>query len=316
VEYKDYYRILGVDKKASPDEIKKAFRKLAVQYHPDKNAGNKEAEEKFKLINEAHEVLGNPENRKKYDTLGENWNRFQQPGGAQPGRGFEGFSSQGGNSFQFEGDLNDLFGNAGGNDFFEAFFGKSSGRSQGGQRRQRAEFKGHDYEATAEITLEEAFHGTTRIIGVHDEKLRITVKPGAYDGQLLRIKGKGAAGSNEKNRGDLYVRIHVLPHPTFQRREDNLYTTSIIDIYTAVLGGEAIVPTISGKIKINVPPGTQPDKTIRVKGKGMPVAGKEAIYGDLYVQLRVSIPEKLAPEEKKLFEKLKDLRTEKEVKQN
>jgi curved DNA-binding protein len=315
VEYKDYYRILGVDKKASQDEIKKAFRKLAVQYHPDKNPGNKEAEEKFKLINEAHEVLGNPENRKKYDTLGENWNRFQQQGSAQPGSGFEGFSSQGGNSFQFEGDLNDLFGNAGGHDFFEAFFGKSAGRSQG-QRRQRAEFKGHDYEANAEITLEEAFHGATRIIGVHDEKLRITVRPGAYDGQLLRIKGKGATGSNEKNRGDLYVRIHVLSHPMFQRRNDNLYTTTVIDLYTAILGGEAVVPTISGKVKIKVPAGTQPDKTIRVKGKGMPVAGKENMYGDLYVQVRVSIPEILTTEERKLFEQLKNLQTEKEVKQN
>jgi curved DNA-binding protein len=220
MEYKDYYKILGVDKKASQDDIRKAFRKLALKYHPDKNPNNKEAEEKFKLVNEANEVLSDPEKRKKYDELGENWNRFE----GQPGGGF-GRTGPGGGSFHYEGDINDLFGGehgSGFSDFFEAFFGQAGSRS-GRRTRTQSEFKGQDYETQFDITLDEAYHGTSRVVNVHNEKLRVTTKPGAYEGQLLRIKGKGAEGSSAAHRGDLYVRIHIEPHPIFQRRSDDLY---------------------------------------------------------------------------------------------
>jgi curved DNA-binding protein len=308
MEYKDYYKILGVDKKASQDEIKKAYRKLAIQYHPDKNPGNKEAEEKFKLINEANEVLGDEGKRKKYDELGENWNRYQQPG--QQGGGFDwsAYEQGGRGTYYQEGDLNDFFG-AGGSgfsDFFEAFFGGGGGNRSGRQGRS-ADFRGSDYEAEMEISLDEALNGTSRIINLQNEKIRITTKPGAYEGQLLRIKGKGAKGSREGQHGDLYVRVHVKPHPLFRRKDDDLYTTHTIDLYTAVLGGDAVVKTLDGAVKIKVPSGTQNDRTIRVKGKGMPVYGKAGTHGDLYIQLKISIPEKLSSEEKKLFEQLKNL---------
>lgn len=303
MEYKDYYKILGVDKKASQDEIKKAFRKLAVKYHPDKNPGNKEAEDMFKLINEANEVLGNPESRKKYDTLGENWNRYQEVPHDQYHQGGTG------GGFGFEGDFSDLFGDSnGGNysDFFSAFFGQGAGETGGRQRRRsRTSFRGGDYEAEVEISLEEAFHGTSRIIQVHDEKIRISPKPGAYDGQLLRIRGKGAAGSTEKDRGDLYVRIRVRPHALYERRENDLYFTKEVGLYTAILGGEAIIETLSGAIKVKIDPGVQNGKTIRIRGKGMPVYGKQQHYGDLYVRLQVSIPVSLDSEERKLFEQLR-----------
>jgi curved DNA-binding protein len=294
VEYKDYYKILGVDKKAGQEEIKKAFRKLAVQYHPDKNPGNKEAEDKFKSVNEAHEVLGDPDKRKKYDELGENWNRQTQ----QPGGGFQGY---------YEGDLNDLFGQgSGGNfsDFFEAFFGKRT--SSRGQRQR--EYRGQDYEAEMQISLEEAFQGTSRIIKVHDENLRITIKPGAYEGQLLRIKSKGAHGSSEQHRGDLYVRLRVMPHPVFRRKGNDLYASHSVDLYTAVLGGDTIVTTLSGKVKVKIASGAQNGKTIRIKGKGMPDSARSGIVGDLYLELQILVPENLTKEERKLFEQLRKLR--------
>lgn len=319
MEYKDYYKILGVDKKASQDQIKKAYRKLAVQYHPDKNPGNKEAEEKFKLINEANEVIGDPEKRKKYDELGENWNRFQQSGqGGQQGGGFDwsSFGGQGGGTYYTESDVNDMFGSQGGNgfsDFFEAFFGRGS-RQRAGQ--QQSHFKGGDYEAETEVSLEEAYKGTSRIIQVHNEKLRITIRPGAYDGQLLRIKGKGAEGSSDKYRGDLYVRIRLRPHPIFTRRGDDLYATQIIDLYTAVLGGDVYVNTLGGKVKVKTPAGTQNGATIRIRGKGMPKSDAPEQAGDLYLQWQVNIPANLSEKEKQLFEQLRKLQAEQQVKQN
>jgi curved DNA-binding protein len=315
MEYKDYYKILGVDKKATQDEIKKSYRKLAVQYHPDKNPGNKEAEEKFKLINEANDVLGDPEKRKKYDALGENWNRFQQAGENQPGGGFDWSSFAGDGKNHYEGDFRDMFGEGGsGADFFETFFGTGNKRT-GRNARGSAGFKGHDYETEVGISLEDAFQGTERIIQVHEEKLRITIRPGAYDGQLLRIKGKGASGSSSEHRGDLYVRIRMMPHPMFRRSGDDLYSTHSIDLYTAVLGGDAVVRTLSGAVKVKIPAGTQNNKTIRIKSKGMPVYDKAGKFGDLYVQVLVSIPTEMKPEERKLFEQLKKLQDEK-AKQN
>jgi len=303
MDYKDYYKVLGIDKKASQDEIKKAFRKLAVKYHPDKNKDNKAAEEKFKQVNEANEVLSDPEKRKKYDELGENWRQYEHAGG-RPGGGPRPGNGRNG-PFTFEGDYSDIFGQGGGSgfsDFFEQFFGRGA---PGGERQsgRSAGFKGTDYQAEMEVTLEEAFHGTHRLIELENEKLRIATKPGAYEDQLLRIKGKGGKGN--KGNGDLYVRVHVAPHPRYTRKGDDLYTTHNIDLYTAVLGDSSIVDTLSGQIKVKIAPGTQSGQTIRVKGKGMPVYGKENIFGDLYVQLQVHIPERLTDRQRELFEQLK-----------
>ena len=301
MEYKDYYKVLEVDKKATQEEIKKAFRKLALKYHPDKNKDNKEAEEKFKLVNEANQVLGDPEKRKKYDELGENWSYFDQSG--NPNQGYTRGRPTGGQQYYYEGEDGNPFGGSesGFSDFFEQFFGGGGGRRSG----RRTDFKGGDFQTEMEITLEEAYQGTSRIIQLEDEKLRITTKPGAYDGQLLRIKGKGGKGSSAQHHGDLFVRIRILPHGAFTRKGDDLYTTQSIDLYTAVLGGEIIVTTMAGKVKAPIAPGAQNGKTIRIKGKGMPVYEKAGTFGDLYIQLHVRIPENLTPRQKELFEQLK-----------
>jgi curved DNA-binding protein len=303
MDYKDYYKILGVDKKASQEDIKKAYRKLAIKYHPDKNKdNNKAAEEKFKLVNEANEVLSDPQKRKKYDELGENWRQYENTGAGQSsGRRGNG---QGG-PFSYEGDFSDMFGQGGPSgfsDFFEQFFG--GGTRAGGRQGGRADFKGQDYESEMEITLEEAYHGTNRLIQLENEKLRITTKPGAYEDQLLRIKGKGGRGSKD-HHGDLYVRVRVIPHPQFIRKGDDLHTSETIDLYTAVLGGTTIVNTLSGQLKVKIPAGTQNGKIIRLKGQGMPIYGKSNMFGDLYVQLQVHVPEALTDRQRQLFEQLK-----------
>lgn len=299
MDYKDYYKILGVDKKASQAEIKKAFRTLAVKYHPDKNPDNKTAEEQFKLANEANEVLGNPEKRKKYDELGENWQQYEKQGNQQGGSPFGG--NQGG-QYRYESNGNDTFGQADFSDFFEQFF--SGGGRSGGERSQNR--KGGDYETEMEITLEEAYQGTSRTIQIDSEKLRITTKPGSYNDQQLRIKNKGAKGSSEDNRGDLFVRIKVKNNPEFIRKGDDLYHTQTIDLYTAVLGGEVLVSTLSGQVKIKIAEGTQNGKSIRLKGKGMPIYDKKDIFGNFYLEIKVQIPDKLTDKQRELFEQLKE----------
>jgi curved DNA-binding protein len=295
MDYKDYYKILGVDKKASQDDIKKAFRKQAVKYHPDKNPGDKKAEEKFKQMNEANEVLGDPVKRKKYDELGENWRQYENrtpPPGAGKRRTYS-YGNEGG----------DFFGGGQGSDFsdfFEQFFGRGSGSGY------REKSRPSDIQADMEISLEEVLHGATRIIELDTEKLRITTKPGAYDGQLLRIKGKG--GSNGHERGDLFVRVHVRPHPHFERHGDDLAMSHSIDLYTAVLGGETIISTLNGQVKVKIAQGTQEGKSIRLKGKGLPVHGKPGESGDLIIQLHVSLPQKLTEKQRELFEQLKAIK--------
>lgn len=307
MEYKDYYKILGVDKKASQDDIKKAYRKLAVKYHPDKNQGNKEAEEKFKQIGEAYEVLGDAEKRKKYDALGENWKNFQSGQAYSGGNPFGNFNFGKGGTY-VEMDMEDFMsGNNQFSDFFNAFFG-------GGKRTKTSDFDGSwtnfqqaaDFETTIDITIEEAFHGTSRIIQLENEKIRITIKPGTSDGQNLRIKGKGQRASNGRS-GDLYVKIKVLNHPRFERKGNDLYVTEKIDLFTAVLGGEIIVETIDGKVKLPIPAGTQNGKTFRLKNKGMPVYNSKNQFGDLYVKIDVILPERLNDKQKKHFEELRAL---------
>jgi len=302
VDYKDYYKILGIDKKASQAEIKKAYRALAVKHHPDKNPGNKESEEKFKLINEANEVVSDPEKRKKYDELGENWQQFEKAGHQPGGNPFGG--GNGGQQY-YSGNAGGGFGSKEGgfSDFFEQFFGgRKSGGSQG--RQSARAFKGSDYETEMEITLEEAYKGTSRIIQLESKKLRITTKPGSYTDQLLCIKGKGAEGSSEEHRGDLFVRIRVLPDSKIIRKGDDLYKDLEVSLYTAILGGDILVDTMAGQVKLKIVEGTQNNKTIRIKGKGMPVYEKADAFGDMYIKLQIMIPDKLTEVQRELFKKL------------
>ncbi len=302
-KFKDYYKILGVSKDATQDEIKKAYRKLARKYHPDRNKNNKEAEEKFKEINEAYEVLGNPENRKKYDEVGMYWKHYDEYKKAQEQArrqgGFHGFGNFGGTTYEGNwedlGDLFDLFGGFG-------FTGRST-------RQTNIPRKGRDYHAEMTLDFDEAYHGTTRIIDLGDKKLRIRIKPGAYEGQVIRLKGKGGKGINGGPDGDLYITIHINESPRFVRKGDNLYTTLEVDDVTAVLGGKVPLDTPSGTIQVTVPPGSSCGKKLRLRGKGMPVYGQDGQYGDLYATVKIIVPQNLTAREKQLYEELKNLRS-------
>lgn len=307
MKYKDYYQTLGVGKDASPKEIKKAYRKLAAKYHPDKNPDDATAEEKFKEVNEAHEVLSDPEKRKKYDTLGANWEAYQQGGGdwqqyaRQQGKGD-------GRTFYYEGDPSDFFGQgqhegSGFSSFFDSFFGQGRG---GGSRQ--GGFKGQDWEAEMPITLLEAYQGSRRTFAWQGKNLRITIKPGAFDGQRLRIPGKGAKGVQGGPAGDLYIRLKIQPDHRFTRENDQLIYTTDVNLYTVILGGQIEVPTLAGsQLKVKVPKGSESGKVLRLKGKGMPNYKDPSKHGDLLVKLKVRLPQHLSAEEEALFKQLKDI---------
>ena len=303
MEYKDYYKILGVSKTASQDEIKKAYRKLAVKYHPDKNPDDRKAEEKFKEISEANDVLGDPAKRKQYDELGENWKYYQQQGNAQQRGGFD--RSQWANAGRQGGNFNaeDIFGQGNGDfsDFFESFFGS------GGQQRT---YRGGDYQASLSITLDEAFHGVTKQISLENKPLNLKIKPGIADGQILRLKGKGATGPNGGEPGDLLLTIQVAPHAVFERKGNDLYFDQPLDLYTAVLGGKISVHTIDKTISMNVPAGTDSGKTFRLKEMGMPHYGHQTARGDAYVRVQLQVPKQLSEEERGLFIQLSKLKNE------
>lgn len=310
MDYKDYYKILGVPKTATTDEIKKAYRKLAVKYHPDKNQGNKKAEELFKEANEANEVLGNPEKRKKYDELGENWKQYENQG-FQGGQGFnrsqyqnagggQQYYSSGGEGFSGSGDFSD---------FFESIFGSGFNGGAGGQRGNRPQ-NGSDYQAEVELSLEEVFAGTSRLLEVNGEKLNMKFK-GVTDGQKLRIKGKGGPGKNGGSRGDIYVIVHIPPHPHFERKGNDLYCDAPVDLYTAILGGKALVHTLKGNIKLDIAKETEGGKVLRLKGMGMPKFGKENEFGDLYAKVKIILPKNLTEKELQLFEELSKLKSQK-----
>jgi curved DNA-binding protein len=316
MEYKDYYKVLGVEKTASQEEIKKAYRKLAVKYHPDKNKGDKAAEEKFKEISEAYNVLSDPEKRKQYDQLGANWNRYQQAGGEASGFDWSQYAGRGGGQrqYEFEGDFGDFFGGGGAggfSDFFQNIFGGGFAGAGGAGRADRsAGFKGQDLQASMEISLEEAYSGSTRSFTLEGRPLRIKLKPGIEDGQTLRLKGKGAAAPGGQP-GDLFLTIRVAEHPRFRREGYDLYTQVSADLYTAILGGKVTIPTLSGAVKLNLAPRTPNDKVLRLKGKGMPLYGRPAEHGDLYVTVKVELPQDLTAEEEQLFAKLRDLKQKK-----
>lgn len=302
MEYKDYYKVLGVSKNASADEIKKAYRKLAIKFHPDKNPGNKQMEEKFKELNEANEVLSDPEKRKKYDTLGSNWKQYENAGQRPGGNARTSYSRQSAghteeNEFEF--------GSGGFSDFFEQFFGGSFNTGQ------KQSTRGHDLRMDIHITLEEAYAGTSRQFVVENEKLRINLKPGSYNGQQLRINGKGARGSGSSVRGDIIGYVQVLPHPVFRREGDNLFCTAPVDLYTAILGGQATIDTLKGKIKITIPAETENGNVLRLKKMGMPVYNSPGQFGDLYATIQIVMPKKLSEKEIALFNELIVLRRKK-----
>jgi curved DNA-binding protein len=323
MEYRDYYDILGVDRNASEKDIKRAYRKLAREFHPDVNPGDKTAEDKFKEINEAHEVLSDPEKRSKYDQLGANWRQWQRTGhdpgnfdwsqwfaGGAPGGG------PGGVRVEWSGDIGDLFGGGGRggfSDFFSAIFGSMGGAQNtgtrfGGGAPPRAT-RGQDLEARAEITLEEAAQGTTRTLERDDgRKIRVKIPAGARTGSKIRVTGKGGAGYGGSPPGDLYLNIHVRPHPVFERQGDDLRCDVIVDLYTAVLGGEVQVDTLNGRVSLKIPPGTNSGKVFRLRGKGMPNPRKPKQRGNLLATVQVQVPQKLTARERELFEELAHLR--------
>nr|WP_315177017.1 J domain-containing protein [uncultured Flavobacterium sp.] len=294
----DYYKILEVDKKATEAEIKKAYRKLARKYHPDLNPNDKEAERKFKEINEANEVLSHAENRKKYDDYGENWQHAEEfekskqqqqyhRGGQQDG--FGGFS--GGGDFS---------------DFFESMFG---GRSSGSGGRRTAQFKGQDFNAELHLDLKDVYTTHKRTLTINGKNIRITIPAGVENGQQIKISGLGGEGAGGGPKGDLYITFTIENHTNFKLDKHNLYSTVSLDLYTAILGGDITADTFDGKVKLTVKPGTQNGTKVKLKGKGFPVYKKEGEFGDLYITYQVQIPTNITEKEKELFTELAKLRT-------
>ena len=294
MEFIDYYKILGVDKKASEDEIKKAYRKLSLKLHPDLNPNDKEAHKKFQQINEANEVLSDPEKRKKYDQYGKDWmhaDQFEKQKQYQR-------SSPGGGYTYSEGFGEDSF-----SDFFASMFGGSPGG------RSRSRFRGEDYQAELQLSLSDVFTTHKQTITIGDKKIRITIPAGIENGQKIKLKGYGGQGVNGGPNGDLYITFHIANNTSFKRDGDNLHKTVELDLYTAVLGGEVTIDTLSGKIKLKVPPETQNNTITRLKGKGFPVYKKEGVFGDLFITYQVKLPTRLTEKEKELFRELAKLKS-------
>ena len=313
MEYKDYYKVLGVEKNATEKDIKTAYRKLARKLHPDVNPNNKAAQEKFKEVNEAYEVLSDPSKRQKYDALGANWQQyeqFQRAGGQGPFQW-----GNGGTQYQTftQEDLGNIFGNMGGgedlggfSDFFRTIFGDAGfGGSARAQSRQR---RGQDIEQPVEITLDEAYRGATRIIQKDGRRLEIKIPAGVKTGSKIRYAGEGYPGTNGGPAGDMYLRIHILPHQNIERDGDDLRVEIPVDLYTALLGGEAHVPTLKGQLALKIPPETQSGKLFRLSGQGMPRLNEPNSFGDLYAKVRIVLPEHLSNDERDLFKRLATMR--------
>jgi curved DNA-binding protein len=299
----DYYKILGIDKGATEKDIKAAYRKLARKFHPDLNPNDAEANKKFQQINEANEVLSDPEKRKKYDKYGENWQhgeeheqyaRQQQQRGQQYS-GFGGGQGQGFESYEDFGGGGDF------SDFFQQMFGGSGG----GRGRQQAKYRGQDFTAELKLSFREAAETHKQTLTVNGKQIRITIPAGVENGQTIKIAGHGGPGSNGGPAGDLYITFSIAANdPQFKRTGADLYVNVKLDLYTAVLGGEITVDTLTGKVKLKVSPGTQNGTKVKLKGKGFPVYKKNDAFGDLYLTYDVQIPTSLTDKQKELFEEL------------
>jgi curved DNA-binding protein len=286
----DYYQILGLDKNADDKAIKNAYRKLARKYHPDLNPNDKEAEKKFQELNEANEVLSDPEKRKKYDKYGKDWQHSEEFERARQAR-----NQSGGQEGQwFDG------GGGGFSDFFESMFGSAGGFSGGRQAR----FRGQDYQAEIHLSLREAYETHKQTLTVNGKNIRITVPAGVENGQTIKIAGHGGKGSNGGPNGDLYITFSVGTDEKFRRAGNDLHLKADLDLYTAVLGGELVIETLSGKVKLPIKPETQNGGVVRLKGKGFPIYKQEGQFGDLYVTFDVKIPTNLTERQKELFTEL------------
>lgn len=295
MEYVDYYKVLGIDKKASEEEIKTAYRKLARKHHPDLNPNDKEANKKFQQINEANEVLSDPEKRKKYDQYGKDWKHAEEFEKQKQSQ--RQYSSQGGGGQTFSGG----FGEDDFSDFFSSMFG--GGQESRGRNRQ-TKYRGQDYNAELHLDLMDAYKTHQQTITVNDKNVRITIPAGVENGQQIRLKGYGAPGVNGGPNGDLYITFSIANNTKFKRMGNDVYTTEEIDLYTAVLGGDVTLDTLGGKVKLKVKPETQNGTKIRLKGKGFPVYKKEGEFGDLFVTYSVKIPTNLTEKQKELFKDL------------
>jgi|RhiMetdeSRZDD1v2_1073273.scaffolds.fasta_scaffold143441_2 curved DNA-binding protein len=295
MDYKDYYKILGVERSANEDDIRKAYRKLAMKYHPDRNPNDKQAEERFKEINEAYQVLSDTKKRAHYDRLGSDYSNWQQ-GGAPGDFNWDQYGGFPGGARVEYGDLDDLFGGAGGfSDFFRTIFGRGAeGVGTGTRTRSRQQPQGYQQELA--ITLDEAYNGTTRLLQSDGKQKQVRIPAGVRTGSKVRVAGAGPNGL------DLYLIVEVQDDKRFERRGNDLHTAATVDIFTALLGGEAEVETLSGKIKLNVPAGTQPEQVFRLAGRGMPSVKNASEKGDLYVRLKVQIPKYLSPKQRELLE--------------
>jgi curved DNA-binding protein len=325
MDYKDYYQILGVDKGTNQDEIKKAYRKLARKYHPDMNPGDNAAEEKFKELNEAYEVLSDPAKREKYDRFGKQWQQYERKGGRPEDFDWSQWTTQpGGQAYtrtvspeELEQILGGGFGGFSGgmggfSDFFETLFGGGLGRQAGGSGRRTAPARrGRDNEQAVMISLDDAFYGTTVNLQWEDgRRIEAKIPPGVRTGSRVRLSGQGQAGISGGSRGDLYLKVSVRPHDLFERDGDNLKTTVPVDLYTALLGGKITVRTIDRTVELTIPPETPNGKVFRLSGLGMPKLKKPDVHGNLYATVQIQLPKNLSTQEKELVEKLRSLRQE------
>ncbi len=316
MQYRDYYQTLGVSKTASQDDIKKAYRNQARKYHPDVNPDDPNAEEKFKEINEAYQVLSDPGKREKFDRFGSQWKQYQQTGGRSEDFDWSQWAAQGqGGGTQYrtvsQEEFSQMFGGGSGgfSDFFETLFGGMGGFSRTGRTARRANpqavLKGQDLEHSVEITLEEAFNGTTRVLTYEDgRKIEAKIPPGVKTGSKIRLSGQGAQGS--RGSGDLFLKVVVKTHPKFSREGNNLRVGQPVDFFTALLGGEVKVSTLDKTVELTIPPETDSGKTFRLKGLGMPIINNTKKRGDLYVTAEIQVPKNLTAQEKKKFKDLRE----------
>ena len=318
MEYKDYYKILGVSRDASQDELKKKYRKLAAKYHPDRNPDDDTAEDKFKELGEAYEVLKDPEKRKLYDKVGSDWKKYQQAGASADDFNWSQYAGQGGGQRV---NMEDVFGGAGQgrgsgspfSSFFETIFGGGDpfgGRQQARQYQsragQRSAVRGADTEAELTIGLKEALEGAQKQFRINGEKVKLNIPAGIESGKKLKLKGKGHISAQGGKKGDLFLKVNVDEPEGFERKGKNIIQKVPLDLYKAILGGDLTVETLQGKVKLNIPPETPNGKIFRLSGRGLPAFNRKGERGDYYIKTEIKLPENLTEKEKNLFRKLQE----------